>query len=441
MAKPISVTVKTNLNKSVKKMKPMHGGGQPPMAGRRFSDMMHYLTEAGIPYSRLHDVGGVFGGGRFVDIPNIFRNFDADVNDPASYDFTFTDVLLEGLVHAGVEPYYRLGITIENQAEIKAYHTHPPKDYEKWAQICEHIIRHYTEGWAEGFHYNIRYWEIWNEPEVQREMMWCGTFEEYYRLYDVTAKHLKKCFPHLMIGGYASCGFYAIAPANGLDPVTNNVGTIPPTEHEEKLMRFFDGFFAYIKEHRSPIDFFSWHTYTNISRVAVMDEWLHNKLEELGYGGLETHLNEWNPYFKEFGTAHHSAEIAAMMLGLQHGHTDLCCIYDMRASNAPYCPLFDIRNHKPIHGYYALAAFNRLYRLGTQVETVSENDRLYAVAASNGTHHAIMLSNLTGETLELTLDGVDLSNARFYVLDQERLLSWAPHANLLNPNDVYLIEW
>ena len=441
MATISAATIKTDLNKPIKKMKPMHGGGQPPMAGRQFNDMMHYLTEAGIPYSRLHDVGGVFGGGRFVDIPNIFRDFEADVYDPASYDFTFTDVLLKNLVEAGVEPYYRLGITIENQAEIKAYYTHPPKDYEKWVRICEHIIRHYTEGWADGFHYNIRYWEIWNEPEVQREMMWCGTFEEYYRLYDVTAKHLKACFPHLMIGGYASCGFYAIAPKNGLDPVTNLPGTIPPSEHEQKLMRFFDGFFAYIKEHRSPIDFFSWHTYTNISRVAIMDEWLHNKLEELGYGGLETHLNEWNPYANEFGTAHHSAEITAMMLGLQHGHTDLCCIYDMRVSTAPYCPLFDIRNKKPIHGYYALAAFNRLYRLGTQVETCCDNDRLYAVAASNGTQHAMLLSNLTGEALELTLEGVDLTHARFYALDQERLLSWAPHAKVLKPNDVYLIEW
>ena len=50
---------------------------------------------------------------------------------------------------------------------IKPYHTFPPKDPEKWARICEHIIRHYTEGWADGYHYNIRYWEIWNEPEVQ----------------------------------------------------------------------------------------------------------------------------------------------------------------------------------------------------------------------------------------------------------------------------------
>lgn len=435
-------TIQIDLTKQVKKMKPMHAGGQPPQGGKNLNGYMHYLTEAGIPYSRLHDVGGPFGGNRFVDIPNIFRNFEADENDPASYDFSFTDLLLNNLIEANVEPYYRLGITIENQAYIKPYHTFPPKDYEKWARICEHIIRHYTEGWANGYHHKITYWEIWNEPEVQNEMMWCGTFEEYFRLYDVTAKHLKTCFgDKIKVGGYASCGFYAIAPKVKIDPETNLPGTIPPTEHEEKLMRFFYGFFDYIKEHKSPIDFFSWHSYADVSRVAVMDAWLHEELEKLGYGGLETHLNEWNPYPKEFGTAHHSAEIAAMMLALQHGHTDVCCIYDMRLNTAPYCPLFDIRTLKPIHGYYAMVAFNTLYRLGTQVESVCDNDRLYAVAASDGTHHALLISNLTGSKQELNIEGADLSNARWHVIDQERLLSWSPAVNAVENNTVVLIEF
>ena len=434
-------TVRIDLNKQVKPMKPMHGGGQPPIGGKDLTEYFHYMTEAGIPFSRLHDVGGAFGGGKYVDIPNVFRNFEADETDPANYDFTFTDYLLKALVDAGVEPYYRLGITIENHALIKAYHTHPPKDPHKWARICEHIIRHYTEGWADGFHYNIRYWEIWNEPEVQRQMMWCGTNEEYYHLYDVTAKHLKSCFPHLKIGGYASCGFYAVAPRVKIDPETNLPGTIPPSDHENKLMAFFYGFFQYIKEHGSPIDFFSWHSYADVFRVAVMDTWLHKTLEELGYGGLETHLNEWDPFPKEFGTAHHSAEIAAMMLALQHGHTDLCCIYDMRTNTTPYCPLFDIRTHKPIHGYYAMVAFNALYKRGMQVQTDCDTDRLYAVAASDGNSHALVVSNLTGESQALIIEGVDLSKARFYVLDQDRLLSWAPNAQTIDKDTVMLIEW
>ncbi len=433
-------TITVNTKKAVKKMKPMHGGGQPPIGGANLTTYFHYMTEAGIPFSRLHDVGGVFGGGRFVDIPNIFRNFDADENDSANYDFTFTDHLIKAIIEAGVEPYYRLGITIENQAFIKPYNTFPPKDPEKWARICEHIIRHYTEGWANGYRYSIRYWEIWNEPEVQDKMMWCGTDEEYYNLYTVTAKHLKACFPHLKIGGYASCGFYAVAPQMKVDAKTNLPGTVPPSDHENNLMHFFYGFFDYIKKHDAPIDFFSWHSYADVSRVAIMDEWLHAELERLGYGGLETHLNEWNPYAYEYGTAHHSAEVAAMMIALQHGHTDACMIYDMRTNTAPYCPLFDIKTHKPIHAYYALVAFNRLYRLGSQIESTCDEKRLYTLAASNGNHHAIMLANLTGRSQPLAIEGVDLSEAHIYELGECCKLAWTPNASTIANNTVLLIE-
>ena len=70
------------------KIKPMHAVGQPPLGvGDDGIDdsMFHYLTEANIPYSRLHDTYGNFGANLFVDIPNLFRDFDADVTDPARH--------------------------------------------------------------------------------------------------------------------------------------------------------------------------------------------------------------------------------------------------------------------------------------------------------------------------------------------------------------------
>ena len=210
-------------------IKPLHGVGQPPFAGVDFSRIARWLTPAGIPFSRLHDVGGCFGNNLFVDIPNIFRDFDADPADPASYDFTFTDLLMKALTDAGVEPFFRLGVTIENYARFKAYRIHPPKDFSKWADICAGVVRHYNEGWADGFHYNIRYWEIWNEPEnhvdPKLNEMWTGTAEQYYALYDVTAKRLKEEFPDIRVGGYASCGFYALK--NPGDPLPTPASTRP----------------------------------------------------------------------------------------------------------------------------------------------------------------------------------------------------------------------
>ena len=131
--------LQVTFEQTIGKIKPMHAVGQPPFYGMYF-EKFHYLTDAHIPYSRLHDTGGAYGRNVFVDIPNLFRDFDADENDPASYDFAFTDVLLSELMKAGVKPYFRLGVTIENPAQVKSYRSDPPKDYEKWARICEQII-------------------------------------------------------------------------------------------------------------------------------------------------------------------------------------------------------------------------------------------------------------------------------------------------------------
>lgn len=74
-------TITVDFSKITGEIKPMHGVGQPLFIGIDFS-MCDYLKDAHIPYSRLYDVGGPFGGNLFVDIPNIFRNFDADPELP-----------------------------------------------------------------------------------------------------------------------------------------------------------------------------------------------------------------------------------------------------------------------------------------------------------------------------------------------------------------------
>ena len=84
--------ITVNFDKITQKIKAMHAVGQPPFTGGFLSlDFSHinYLKEANIPYSRLHDVGGPFGGYRYVDIPNLFRDFEADADDSENYDFAF----------------------------------------------------------------------------------------------------------------------------------------------------------------------------------------------------------------------------------------------------------------------------------------------------------------------------------------------------------------
>ena len=130
-------------------IRPLHGMGNGPVTRRGTHDHIADFREAGVPYCRLHDTEYPLGSGVYVDIHCIFPNFDADENDPASYYFTHTDRYLSYIEQSGAKTFYRLGESIDH-APVKS-HIFPPKDNKKWAVICEHIVAHYTEGWADGY--------------------------------------------------------------------------------------------------------------------------------------------------------------------------------------------------------------------------------------------------------------------------------------------------
>ena len=448
------VNISVDFGKETGIIKPMHAVGQPPFLGgfcKLDVSPIRFFKEANIPYSRLHDVGGPFGGNRFVDIPNIFRDFDADVDDPASYDFAFTDVLLEGMHEYGISPIFRLGVTIENQCNIRAYRIHPPKDYNKWARICEHIVRHYNEGWADGYHYDIKYWEIWNEPENRptpdMNQMWTGTAEQYYELYDVTSKHLKKCFGDtIKVGGYAATGFYHIfaePEKYGMD-IEKRSGERYEDEKCVYRMKFLYGFFDYIKEHNSPIDFFSWHSYIDAEGTGIIAEFVDKFLKERGYGEIETMLNEWNNAARvkgTLGTSFAAAQAAAMLLVMQNKPTSMLCYYDTRMMVSVYQGMFDGYKMGPRPLFYVFKAFGYMYQLGKQAECELNEKDVYAVAATDGNKKALMVTNVSDEDKEISVNLGD--DFEVYMIDEENTLTKTylnPKKFLLKSNQTVLVR-
>ena len=429
------------------KIKPMHAVGQPPIKGGfGVLDFTHfdYLKQAHIPYSRLHDVGGAYGCSRYVDIPNLFRNFDADENDPESYDFAFTDALLKGLEEYDIKPIFRLGVTIENQYNIKAYHIYPPKDYNKWARICEHVIRHYNEGWANGFYYGIEYWEIWNEPDngiPGSNQMWIGTNEEFYRLYDVAAKHLKACFGStIKIGGYAACTPHALWAEPQKYGV--NLPARKKSKHADFRMEFLHGFFAYIKAHNSPIDFFSWHSYAGVEDMVEFSKFFNRLLKQYGYEGLETMLNEWNNEHQkiQLGTSYASAHAAAMMCAIQNSPTDMLCFYDARLGIGSYAGFFNPITYEPFCLYYAFKAFGNLYAMGTQVHCQSNTPKLYAVAACDNSSKGAMIVNHTQQPQQVS---TNFEGGKVYLIDEQHhlaLTDWDSKEFTLQADQTVYIE-
>lgn len=427
-------------------VKPVNGVGQPPLIGKLDNyPMFHYLKDAGVPYSRLHDVSGWLGGGLFVDIPNLFPNFDADENDPKNYRFAYTDSLLKALDANGVEPFFRLGVTIENFVERGYPPTNimPPKDYAKWGRICEHVIRHYTEGWAEGFKMKIDYWEIWNEPDNNpddnRNPMFRGPFSEYIRLYGAVAPYLKGKFPRLKIGGYGSCGFYAAVGAN-------RVAAANSSPRKEYFLECSHKFLAAVRENNWPLDFFSFHSYSAPIEALRQVYFADEHLNEYGFTAdkCERIFNEWLPYVshKNLGSALQAAGIAAELIGLQNGPCDVACIYDARCGVGNYSPLFNPLTYQPHKAYYAFTAFNELRKCGTAVAAQSSGDKnLYVAAAKGEKNAAVMIANDSDAVVPVDFDfgGRQVSSTR--ITDTDRTDAGVDLPTTLPPHSFIIVDF
>lgn len=410
-------TITVDFSKNAGPVKPMHAVNNGPLAPSvRGTSNFELYKAAGIPYARNHDASfcSGYGGEHTVDVHRIFKNFDADENDPASYVFGPTDQYIKTTFDAGTKVFYRLGASIEHRYK---YGTYPPKDFHKWARICEHIIRHYTEGWADGFKYDIAYWEIWNEPDCRNadgsNPCWQGSEEQFIEFYSVAATYLKKCFPHLKIGGPAMLG-----------PWRND---------------FRKCFLKTVKANRVPLDFYSFHCYANtpegIYQAAVEGK---KALKEAGLENAETILNEWNYVKGWMGDAwmqsldawkglKGSSFIAGGMCACQYSPLDMLMFYEARPCGM--CALFTTdRPWIPLKGYYPFQMFSKLYNLGIATEISCDDSELYAAAAKNDTQAAIMLTYFADEAEEKSKNvSIDLKslatsdkiNVKYYLLDED----------------------
>ena len=380
--------IRIDFDNVIDEIRPVHNVGRMPEY-KLNSETNKVFTEANMTACRTHDITA-------TDIHNIFPDFSADVNDEKSYRFEECDKVLAAIVDTGMTPFFRLGISYSN-AQKDHELLLPPTDYAKWAQICEHIIRHYNEGWADGFNYNIEYWEIWNEPDGGKyeeiseteynteNVFWHGSPEQFYQLYDVAATYLKEKFPDLKIGGYGSCGFYALTK-------TNNVKSGAPA-YNKYFINFFQGFLDYIKENRPPMDFFTWHSYSTSEVNARWIKYVNENLEEAGYGNAEVICDEWNynPTENDQIDRRYGANQTSMLCMFQNEGLDSAYYYCGIATGALHGGMF-LKGGKPSSAYYGFYAFGQLYKLGNQVEIKNKLRKdMYAVAAKGENGEAAML--------------------------------------------------
>lgn len=382
-------------------VRPLHGVNNGPLEDGGLLDLSEFHRALAIPLTRLHDIH--WPNPDVVDFHVVFPNAGADPAEPQSYDFGSTDEYLRATLATGTKLIYRLGESIEHRPTKR--HVHPPRDVERWAAACEGIVRHYNEGWADGARHDIRYWEIWNEPD-NRPAMWTGTDEDYFRLYAATAKRIKGRWPGLKVGG----------------PAVGNTGDL--VDGVLRPAPFVVAFLDRCRRDALPLDFFSWHVYATDPRdVAARAHAVRKLLDDSGFRATESHLNEWNylpdndwtpvtragqgeprrRFYARQGGAEGAAFVAATLLRLQDAPLDAANFFN--GGNNGF-GLFDPHG-VPKKNYFAFKAFKMLLETPARVEVTGEG--AVACAGLGGENDALTLI-VSVESGEARRVGISIKN-------------------------------
>jgi xylan 1,4-beta-xylosidase len=249
---PAARQISIDATVTVGALRPLNGVQAKDAQGAAFYRTAH------VDLVRIPDGAGV------GDIDGIFPDMNAAVENPKNYNFAPTDRLVASIESSGAEPLFRIGCSANAAGE-------PPADLDKWAQIVQHVVLHYNAGWGKGFHYGIRYWEIWNAPDSQQ--FWRGSAQDYYRLYDKTARAIQAADPDALVGG----------PAISKPLIAG--------AYREKFIDF-------VRLNRLPLDFFSWHFYAVDSNdpyvFVTIARQLRTILDARGFGSARNVLDDWN---------------------------------------------------------------------------------------------------------------------------------------------------
>lgn len=163
-------------------------------------DLRFLKQTCGFEYMRFH---GLLN----QEMQVVKRSADGQI----TYDWTNIDRVYDFLVRdLKIRPIVELGFMPEPLASGKTSifwwkgNVTPPRSYDQWAALIEHLTQHLTERYGAD---EVRQWyfEVWNEPNLQG--FWPPGQAEYFKLYECTARAIKRVDPSYRVGGPATAGF------------------------------------------------------------------------------------------------------------------------------------------------------------------------------------------------------------------------------------------
>lgn len=158
-------------------------------------------NELGFKYVRFH---GLFDDEMSVCI----ENFDFEGNSQGiTYNFINIDKIIDFLLQIGMKPFLELGFMpsclASGNGRIFVYggNNSMPKSDKVWEELISRFIKHIIDRYGES---EVETWffEVWNEPNLP--LFFSGSQEDYFHLYEMTARTAKKIDSKLRFGGPAT---------------------------------------------------------------------------------------------------------------------------------------------------------------------------------------------------------------------------------------------
>lgn len=254
--------------------------------------------EIGFKYIRGH--------GLFHDDVGIYREDEVDGEKRPFYNFTYIDRIFDSFLEKGIRPFVELGFMPsrlsygDNFVFYWKGHTTPPVDYGKWTDLVKATIRHFIARY--GLEEVLKWpFEVWNEPNLPG--FWRNADKnEYFKLYQYTARAVKEVHPDLKVGGPAICG--------GAD-------------------HWITDFLKFCHEENVPLDFVTRHAYTSKQpditphffyqelhdKTYMLDEFktVRQMIDQSAFSDLPFHITEYNTSWHPLNPVHDTVINAAYL--------------------------------------------------------------------------------------------------------------------------------
>lgn len=312
-------------------------------------------------------------GFKMIEI-NMGVEMPTDVNDPSQYDFISLDKAVSEAVANSLEPLVWFNIGKK------------PDDLDKFAVFSANIAKHLTQGWANGYQWEVKAFRFGNEPDTKA--FWTGTRNDFFETYAAWASAMKG------VDG----NFVLVAPG------------LVSAKLEQGINSWFNEFLEYCKKNNVPVDMVSIHAYSPVVRTSFYDDFneIGKELKKYNisplYGTPKLANDEWNlmvgdpwsgSYHKQFDNAWMAAHNISALISMVENGLALSVRYGGAFNNGKEChdfPLTDCKGlGKPV--YYAFKGFNMLSGKKQLSVKGDDNMNMAAIAGKSENEIIIVVSN------------------------------------------------